>query len=148
MNVAVRVLDTTLRNDFGFRHIMFVFSGRRGMHAWVSDDAARKLTDEQRSAILDYINVFSKDGNARDEGLGGGGGGGGGGASAAGGGGGGGASAKESSHRMWFNRVMNSLTSPLHPSFARAYADLEPFCERSIFSAAGQGLLERPEQYM
>lgn len=111
------------------------------MHAWVSDDAARKLTDEQRSAILDYVNVFSKDAGSRDEGIGGGGGGS---ASAAGGG----ASAKEGAHRVQFNRVMNSLTTPLHPSFQRAYADLEPFCERSVFSKTGQGLLERPEQYL
>ena len=37
---------------------MFVFSGRRGVHCWVSDRLARKLTDEERTALANYINVY------------------------------------------------------------------------------------------
>ena len=43
--------------DFGFVHILWVYSGRRGIHAWISDAAALSLTDEQRSAIVRYIDI-------------------------------------------------------------------------------------------
>ena len=43
--------------DFGFVHILWVYSGRRGIHAWISDTAALNLTDEQRSAIVRYIDI-------------------------------------------------------------------------------------------
>ncbi|GAA6024069.1 hypothetical protein JCM11491_001622 [Sporobolomyces phaffii] len=58
ITVAVKVLDEILRADFGFQHILWVYSGRRGIHAWVSDPAALALTDEQRSAIVRYIDVI------------------------------------------------------------------------------------------
>ncbi|GAA5999062.1 DNA primase subunit PRI1 [Rhodotorula paludigena] len=57
ITVAVKVLDEILRTDFGFRHILWVYSGRRGIHCWVSDAAALALTDDQRSAIVRYIDI-------------------------------------------------------------------------------------------
>ncbi|KAG9123351.1 hypothetical protein FRC07_015058 [Ceratobasidium sp. 392] len=54
---AVEVLDTTLREDFGYKHLLWVYSGRRGIHLWISDKEAMDLTDDQRRAIVQYIEV-------------------------------------------------------------------------------------------
>jgi len=57
MTMAVKVLDVGLREDFGFQDIAWVYSGRRGVHAWVCDEVARTLTDEGRSAVANYFQV-------------------------------------------------------------------------------------------
>nr|XP_017232917.1 PREDICTED: DNA primase small subunit-like [Daucus carota subsp. sativus] len=58
MTIAIKVLDTSLRDDFGFNHILWVFSGRRGVHCWVCDAKARRLNNEQRAAVADYFRVY------------------------------------------------------------------------------------------
>ncbi|KAK0555470.1 p48 polypeptide of DNA primase [Tilletia horrida] len=55
--VAVKVLDDTLRSDFGFRHLLWVYSGRRGIHCWVSDASACDLADDARKAIVGWLEV-------------------------------------------------------------------------------------------
>ena len=100
MGAAIRFLDSVLRTSFGYSNIMFVYSGRRGVHCWVCDDEARKLSDEGRSAVVSYISMLANPG--------GGGGGGGGDVSSSGAAGGKG-------HTV--GKVLNALTVPLHPVF-------------------------------
>ncbi|MHA1355870.1 MAG: DNA primase catalytic subunit PriS [Candidatus Heimdallarchaeota archaeon] len=59
---SVSFLDKTLREDFGFNDIVWVFSGRRGFHAWVRDARAGTLTQEQRNSMVRYLSLI-KDGS-------------------------------------------------------------------------------------
>lgn len=57
MNVALKILKRSLTKDFGFKHILYVYSGRRGIHLWVCDERARKLSEEARKSIVSYLEV-------------------------------------------------------------------------------------------
>lgn len=43
--------------QFAFRHLLWVYSGRRGIHCWVSDRTALTLTDDQRRALVQFLEV-------------------------------------------------------------------------------------------
>eukprot|EP00605_Chrysophyceae_sp_TOSAG23-4_P001789 GSChrysophyteH1.ASY1.ANO1.1978.1 assembled CDS len=57
MTMALKCVNIALKEDFGFRNILWVYSGRRGVHCWVGDAEARALTNEARSAVVEYLSL-------------------------------------------------------------------------------------------
>jgi len=53
---AYEVLKVILNQAFGFKHILWVFSGRRGLHAWVCDKEAKIMTKKVRKSITEFLN--------------------------------------------------------------------------------------------
>lgn len=56
---AIKILDYSLRNEFGFKQYGFVFSGRRGLHCWVLE--MKDLSAHVRNNIYKFFqNVIDK----------------------------------------------------------------------------------------
>lgn len=43
---------------YGFKHLLWVYSGRRGIHLWISDQHALDLSDDQRKALVTFMEVI------------------------------------------------------------------------------------------
>ncbi|NXL90896.1 PRI1 primase, partial [Alectura lathami] len=43
--------------DLGMKHRLWVYSGRRGVHCWVCDDAVRKWSPSLRAAAVEYLSL-------------------------------------------------------------------------------------------
>jgi len=57
ISAAVRVLDAGIRSQFGYEKLLWVYSGRRGIHLWISDEEAMALTDDQRKALVEWMSI-------------------------------------------------------------------------------------------
>ena len=62
--MSAYILRVLLNEAFGYKQVLIVYSGRRGVHVHVFDDAAMRLSDEARSSVLAYVN-----GEMHDNGL-------------------------------------------------------------------------------
>jgi len=58
--VAVEVIDYSLRKKFGLRDLIWFFSGRRGVHCWVTDIESSTFNDSYRTAIASYFEPWEK----------------------------------------------------------------------------------------
>lgn len=58
MVIAAKILYGYLSEDFGYKNLLWVYSGRRGIHCWVADESARKLVSHVRDAVANFINIF------------------------------------------------------------------------------------------
>lgn len=65
MYMASMICKIILEEDFGMQNMLFVFSGRRGIHIWVNDKRALKLPAGARSAIVNYMSVFDAEGKVQ-----------------------------------------------------------------------------------
>ncbi|EGR33459.1 hypothetical protein IMG5_052000 [Ichthyophthirius multifiliis] len=57
MKYACELISKTLE-DFDFKHVLWVYSGRRGIHAWICDSNVRKSSDKIRSCIIEHMNLI------------------------------------------------------------------------------------------
>ena len=53
---SIDIVKRLLHVAFGYTKVLAVYSGRRGVHVHVFDDAAMSLSSEARSAVVGYIN--------------------------------------------------------------------------------------------
>lgn len=58
IQVGAKVIELALRDDFGFKNLIWVFSGRRGAHCWISDSRARQMDETTRKSIVEYMDVL------------------------------------------------------------------------------------------
>lgn len=58
ITAAVEIIHEFLVDAAGYTSILWLYSGRRGVHCWVCDKRARTLDNHQRSALLKGMSLF------------------------------------------------------------------------------------------
>ena len=57
IKAAYKVLEKILNDSFDFKHILWVYSGRRGLHAWVCDKDAKLMSKKVRHSVTEFLNL-------------------------------------------------------------------------------------------
>ncbi|MDH5404350.1 MAG: DNA primase catalytic subunit PriS [Candidatus Heimdallarchaeota archaeon] len=71
MQDAAEIITDTLEVDFGFKELIWVYTGGRGYHCWVLDANAFTMDQEQRAALIGYMQLIQDPkGNERIDSLG------------------------------------------------------------------------------
>jgi len=58
MKIAAKIIEQALLKAFGLKNLLFVYSGRRGIHCWVCDTKARSYDPVVRSALAEYLQIL------------------------------------------------------------------------------------------
>lgn len=119
MTMALKCVDVALKEDFDFKHILWIYSGRRGIHCWVNDENARKLSNEVRTAVVEYLSlaVEGKEKRLQDE--------------------------------LKNSKIARELEDgKLHPHLKRSYDILEPYFADYIADNKGQGMFALSERWI
>lgn len=59
ITLAIKIVDVAIREDFGIENRIWVFSGRRGVHCWMSDSRIRYLKENSRRAFIEYLDILN-----------------------------------------------------------------------------------------
>ena len=52
--------STFFVEDFDFKRILWVFSGKKGVHAWISDPTVAKFDLFKRTSLINYLSLDLK----------------------------------------------------------------------------------------
>lgn len=63
MKVAAKIIKQELARTFGLTQLLFVYSGRRGIHCWVCDREAREFSGPVRTALASYLDILKGSGS-------------------------------------------------------------------------------------
>lgn len=55
---AASIVNYLMEEKFGCNRIMWIYSGRRGVHGWILDQSAAHYPESFRHAIADYLSTF------------------------------------------------------------------------------------------
>ena len=59
VSAAIEVLDEFFRETMDFKFILWVYSGRRGVHCWICDKRAREYNNNERAKLIMMMNLFT-----------------------------------------------------------------------------------------